>query len=180
MNYIVSGLERSGTSLMMQILDCAGFPIACDNERKPDINNPEGYYELYNGRIIDRLDDIDVRCYDEKVIKITSYGIKKLNSNINYKIIYMIRNLDEVYQSQNKMMDIKKSNKKNTIELLDKINKGTLNYMLRSSNIDFIVVNYNNLLKFPYRELKRISTFLNRDITQGEVVIKPSLWRNRK
>ena len=54
-NYIVSGLERSGTSMMMQILRSGGLPTAFDESRKPDVNNPKGYYELEGGKIINKL-----------------------------------------------------------------------------------------------------------------------------
>ena len=43
---IVSGLPRSGTSLLMQMLDHGGFPVVTDNIRTPDTDNPRGYYEL--------------------------------------------------------------------------------------------------------------------------------------
>ena len=55
-NYIVSGLERSGTSLVMQILDAGGVPCAFDTSSRPlDDNNPRGYFELEGGKIISRL-----------------------------------------------------------------------------------------------------------------------------
>jgi len=51
-NYIVSGLERSGTSMLMQILEASGTPMAIDTKsRPPDDNNPKGYFELEGGKI---------------------------------------------------------------------------------------------------------------------------------
>ena len=54
-NYILSGLEHSGTSLMMQMLHAGGLPVAFDESRAADENNPHGYYELQEGGIINRL-----------------------------------------------------------------------------------------------------------------------------
>ena len=55
-NYIASGIERSGTSLLMQILEAGGLPMAFDTDsRPPDDNNPRGYFELEGGKIISRL-----------------------------------------------------------------------------------------------------------------------------
>ena len=54
-NYIVSGLERSGTSMMMQILYKGGMPVAFDKSRPPNEHNPKGYYELEGGKVINRL-----------------------------------------------------------------------------------------------------------------------------
>jgi len=43
---VVSGLPRSGTSLMMQMLRAGGVPIAADDVRAPDEHNPHGYFEF--------------------------------------------------------------------------------------------------------------------------------------
>jgi len=42
---IVSGLPRSGTSMMMRMREAGGIPALIDNIRKPDEDNPRGYYE---------------------------------------------------------------------------------------------------------------------------------------
>ena len=43
---VVSGLPRSGTSLMMQMLRAGGLPVLSDDQRAPDEDNPRGYLEL--------------------------------------------------------------------------------------------------------------------------------------
>ena len=43
---IVSGLPRSGTSMMMSMLQAGGMDLLTDNERKADIDNPRGYFEF--------------------------------------------------------------------------------------------------------------------------------------
>lgn len=60
-NYIVSGLECSGTSLMMQVLRKGGLPVTYDDWRVADENNPCGYYELEGGKLINRLMNISLR-----------------------------------------------------------------------------------------------------------------------
>jgi hypothetical protein len=42
---IVSGLPRSGTSLLMQMLAAGGMQVLTDGERTADPDNPRGYYE---------------------------------------------------------------------------------------------------------------------------------------
>ncbi len=88
-NYIVSGLERSGTSMLMQILKAGNLPIAFDNSRPADENNPKGYYELEGGKIINKLmnKSFPLDSYKGKFIKITAYGLKFLPPG-KYKIIY--------------------------------------------------------------------------------------------
>lgn len=47
-NYItiVSGLPRSGTSMMMRMLEAGGMEVVTDGIRKAKENNPQGYYEF--------------------------------------------------------------------------------------------------------------------------------------
>ena len=73
-NYIISGLERSGTSMLMQILNAGEIPVSFDLSRPPDENNPKGYYELEGGKIINRLMDqsFPFSKYARKFIKITA------------------------------------------------------------------------------------------------------------
>ena len=59
-NYIASGIERSGTSLLMQILQAGGVPMAFDTaSRPPDDNNPRCYFELEGGKAISPLTNTD-------------------------------------------------------------------------------------------------------------------------
>lgn len=176
MNYIVSGLERSGTSLMMQILDKAGFLVAYDDSRKQDKFNPNGYYELFGGHIINALTYSLVHFdkYIDKAIKITSYGMKLLPKDREYKIIYMERDIDEVIKSS-RIMGAKNDYKDDLI----KLNNRTKLYLGCRRNIDYIVINYNDLVKNPKLELDNITNFLNYDVSKGIEAIDKKLWRNR-
>jgi hypothetical protein len=180
-NYIVSGLERSGTSLMMQILKAGKFPIGYDNNRKPDKNNPKGYFELYGGRIIDKLmkGEVNLDNFDGMAIKVTSYGLQYLPKDKIYKIIYMQRNYKEILQSQNKMLG-KKDYNPNDIEVLNNINMRALQTIDKNDNMEIIRISYNMLMGAPEVEIKRLSRFLGRDISSGIEAIDKKLYRNRK
>ena len=80
------------------------FPISFDKSRKPDINNPKGYFELEGGKIINKLMEgiFPLELYKGEFIKITSYGLKYLPEG-KYKIIYSERNIDEILDSMEKM-----------------------------------------------------------------------------
>ena len=180
MNYIVSGLERSGTSLMMQILLAGGFPIAYTAERTPDEHNPNGYYELEKGKIINKLIEgrFDKDTYNNVAIKITSYGLKYLPKG-EYKIIYMLRTTEEIYNSQEKMIGKPSKDKKETMELLQKMNFDAMRICNERDDIEMICINYNALLDEPEKELKKVSKFINKDISSGKNVIDKKLYRNR-
>jgi len=198
-NFIVSGLERSGTSLMMQMLQAAGVPIVYDSMRSPDSNNPKGYYELFGGTIINKLmnNEENLSKYKGKFIKITSYGLKYLPKesvylpgngpgNIDkkkYKIVYMQRNLDEIIESMEKMMKVNESNKKETRELLKRLEDYITDFIEEDNNISPLYVNYNKLFNDPYPELVRICKFLGIPETKTKkmmFVIDPTLYRERR
>src|SRR3990172_6980314 len=103
---VVSGLPRSGTSMMMRMLEGGGVPILADGERTADIDNPKGYFELE--RIKDLETETDksyLRAARGKAVKVISFLIKDLPDENDYRIVFMRRDLGEVLASQQKMID---------------------------------------------------------------------------
>jgi hypothetical protein len=100
---VVSGLPRSGTSLMMQLLHAGGIPALTDHVRAPDPDNPRGYYEFE--RVKKVKDDAawlpDAR---GRVVKMVSQLLYDLPPTERYRIVFMERDLDEVLDSQEKML----------------------------------------------------------------------------
>ncbi len=179
-NYIVSGLERSGTSMMMQILYRGGMDVAFDEKRKPDDNNPKGYFELEGGKVINRLMDgsFPMEKYDEKVIKVTAYGLKFLPPG-EYRIIYMTRNIEEILASMAKM-----SGDPSVMEegpIFERLNRQSMK-MLKEKGIPHIIVRYNDVLKDARKEIERVDEFLGGtlDVDAAMSAVDPSLYRNRK
>lgn len=116
---VVSGLPRSGTSLMMQILEAVNFPIFTDGVREADESNLRGYYEhekvssLLGSR--DRAWLAGARGHALKVVApllscLPGRLLKVANSKeppqaVYYRVIYMERDMDEVLASQDSMLD---------------------------------------------------------------------------
>ncbi len=100
---VVSGLPRSGTSLMMQMLDKGGIPIFSDNTRAADESNPKGYYEHEAVKRLAR-DKKWLPQATGKAVKIISHLLPHLPAKYNYKVICMLRDLSEVVRSQHKML----------------------------------------------------------------------------
>lgn len=183
-NYIVSGLERSGTSMMMQILRAGGVPIEFDYLRKPDENNPKGYFELEGGKIINKLMDgtFPMNKYKGRFIKITAFGLKYLPQG-KYKIIYMERNLDEVLDSMEKMARIKDEDRKETKESFRKLNEMVKSEIQCRDDTDVLLVNYNEVLKHPESSINKICGFIeSSDINEQEMVeaVDKRLYRQRR
>ncbi len=100
---IVSGLPRSGTSLMMQMLVAGGMPPLADGERKADTDNPRGYLEWERIKQLPNNPSI-IAEGEGKVVKVISRLLLSLPSGHEYRVIFMQRPLPEVLASQDAMM----------------------------------------------------------------------------
>jgi hypothetical protein len=100
---IVSGLPRSGTSLMMQMLAAGGMTILSDGERQADTDNPRGYLEWERIKQLPK----EPTCIAEaegKVVKVISQLLLSLPPGYQYRVIFMQRPLPEVMASQDEML----------------------------------------------------------------------------
>lgn len=100
---IVSGLPRSGTSLMMQMLVAGGMAPLSDGERVADVDNPKGYLEWERIKTLPK----DPGCIAEaegKVVKVISQLLLALPAGHEYRVVFMQRPLAEVLKSQDEML----------------------------------------------------------------------------
>ena len=182
-NYIVSGIERSGTSLLMQILSNGGMPVSSDDKRKADINNPKGYFELEGGKIINKLMDetFPFEQYKGRFIKITAYGLKFLPKG-KHIIIYIERDIEEILDSMEKMAQISDENRNETREIFLKLNTMIKKEIDNRSDIKVLYINYNKILLNPQEEIKKITDFLEiKEINLQEMIktVDKTLYRQR-
>ena len=105
---VASGLPRSGTSLLMQMLDAGGLEVVSDHVRAADIDNPRGYYELERVKQIQK-DDSWLPAMRGKAFKMVSQLLYHLPPTEGYRVIFMRRNLEEVIASQEKMLQCRKA-----------------------------------------------------------------------
>src|SRR5207247_9084675 len=101
---IVSGLPRSGTSLMMQALENGGVEVVTDNIRTSDTDNPRGYYELEKVKKM-KQDASWLPQARGKAFKMVSQLLYDLPPIESYRVIFMERDLDEMLISQEKMLE---------------------------------------------------------------------------
>ncbi len=100
---VVSGLPRSGTSLMMQMLQSAGMAVVSDGERTPDADNPKGYLEFEAAKKL-KQDASWVPGARGKVVKVISMLLYDLPPEFEYRVIFMRRHMDEILASQKEML----------------------------------------------------------------------------
>ena len=184
-NYIISGLERSGTSMLMQILKAGDIPIAFDDKSRPsDQNNPKGYYELEGGKIINKLKEktFPLDDYKGKFIKITAYGLRYLPPG-KYNIIYSERNIEEILDSMEKMTGIKDEYREETKEAFIKLNNMVISRLKNREDVNVLFVNYNNIISDPKNNISEIKEFLSvpeDDFKKMIYAVDNKLYRQRR
>ena len=184
---IVSGLPRSGTSMMMKMLEAGGLKILTDNLREADANNPKGYYEFER---VKQMKDGDLAWLPDavgKVVKIVTGLIIYLPSDYKYKIIFMKRDLDEVLSSQKKMLGrLGKEDDNIPDDKMGKVYEEHLKqvkgWLVRQPNIEVLYVNYNAMVADPTESLHKVNEFLggNMDVQVMSAVVDKELYRERK
>lgn len=184
---IVSGLPRSGTSLMMQMLEAGGIEAFADDSRQPDANNPHGYYERkevarMRGEPVDWLCDAKGRA-----VKIIAPLLGHLPRGRNYRVILMMRDLDEVIASQSRMLQRLSEGERTTADpaALRRVYSRQLStaaMLLRRRGIPSIAVRYRDCVEQPEKVALRLNRFLGRhgDTSPMSAVVDTKLYRERK
>ena len=185
---IVSGLPRSGTSLMMQILDKAGVASLTDNLRTADADNPRGYYEYEPVKHMKDSDTGWIRLAKGKAVKIISHLLQNLPAGQDYKIVFMLRNLAEVVASQARMLQNRGQQQESSVSKEDLVEifaahlESVRLWLHEQPNIKTIYIDYNNLVDNPQASLMQVSTFLGIDLTKPEIlaVVDSNYYRQRE
>jgi hypothetical protein len=183
---VVSGLPRSGTSMLMKMLDAGGLPVMTDGRRVADEDNPRGYFEVERVKGLDR--ETDRRWLAEargKGVKIISHLLRFLPADLNYRVVFVRRDIEEVLASQKKMLT--RRGKTDDIppermrELFEKDVAQALSLLGGSPRFEVLEVRYPDVLGRPLEEARRIADFVGRrlDVEAMAEVVDPQLHRNR-
>jgi Sulfotransferase domain len=182
---IVSGLPRSGTSLMMQMLDAGGLPVLSDGERKADTDNPKGYLEWERIKQLPKDPSLIAEA-EGKVVKVISQLILSLPVGHDYRIVFMQRPLPEVLKSQDEMLR-RRGNSDSITETsaieeafqrhLIEVNK----WLAGQPNTQVSRVHYHRVLREPKAVAEEVAAFLNVPLDIEAMVrqVDGSLYRNR-
>lgn len=180
---LVSGLPRSGTSLMMQMLRAGGLEIMTDGKRIADEDNPEGYWEWEEIKKLPKQALVIEKAHG-KAIKVVSALLPSLPIKHLYKIIFMRRPIDQVVSSQWLMMEHKGRQPKSERDYLERTQSDHEEKMLAkmksSSRANVLEVDYPSLVKHPEEWVEKIAGFAGApDFGKMAVCVRPDLFRNR-
>ena len=183
---VVSGLPRSGTSMTMKMLEAGGLPLVTDQERAADVDNPKGYFEDERVKDLAEADDtgwvVEAR---GKGIKVVSSLLPHLPRDLNYRLLFMRRNLQEVLASQAKMLERRGETSDTSDERMLELYRSHLrrvSALLRHApHFQWIDLHYTEVLERPRDEAERIRRFLGRDLDVARMaeMVDESLYRNR-
>ena len=182
---IVSGLPRSGTSMMMKMLAEGGLSAVVDSLRQADEDNPNGYFEIESSKSL--KDGEKKWLYDAqgKVVKVISYLLEFLPDDLSYDIIFMEREIGEILASQQKML--KRRNETSTLsdaemEAQFREHLRAVKYWAaRKPNMRILFVKYSEMVNAPETLCQSIVDFLEMplDLKAMQSVPSQSLYRNR-
>ena len=184
---VVSGLPRSGTSMMMKMLEAGGVPIMTDAIRTADIDNPKGYYEYERVKELEKESDKSyVREGRGKALKVISFLLKELPDDNFYRVVFMRRDLNEVISSQNKMLDRRGEQSITDDEMMAEAYRNHLAavriLVRKRPNFEILEVRYDQAVKSPADAARAVNAFLGGRLDEAAMVaaIDAELYRNRR
>jgi len=182
---VVSGLPRSGTSMLMKMLAEGGLEVVTDSLRTADDDNPNGYFEF---EPVKQMIDGNTEWLDHaqgRVVKVISALLEHLPAKYHYRVIFMERPLQEVLSSQKKMLANRAEDSSiGDAEMEEQFSRhlAAIKYWLaRQANIEVLYVEYGKLLAEPIPACATIANFIGHpvDVEKMQSVPNERLYRNR-
>jgi hypothetical protein len=182
---VVSGLPRSGTSLMMQMLVAGGLPVLTDGLRSSDENNPKGYFEWEPAKSLKQHPDA-IAAGEGKVVKIISALLAQLPDTHQYRVVFMIRPLAEVVASQNRMLErlgkeVPRTPAGAVVAAFEKHLREVDGWLANKPYFSVLRVEHSAVLVQPREESLRVAEFIGMQLNVDEMAtqVESALYRER-
>jgi hypothetical protein len=183
---VVSGLPRSGTSLVMQMLSAGGMSVLADDIRAADDDNPAGYFEFEPVKRT-RSDASWVPAAAGKAVKVIYLLLPDLPLEFSYRVIFVRRNLDEVVRSQQAMLQRRGEagaglDAAEMARVFARQLEKTEAWLSRQSSISVMFLDYSSVVSDPQPHAERIRDFLGVDLDTSAMsaAVNPKLYRHRQ
>ena len=182
---VVSGLPRSGTSMMMQMLAAGGMPVVSDGLRAADADNPRGYFELEAVKKL-KSDSAWIAGAQGHAVKVISMLLYDLPADYEYRVIFMLRDMDEILASQKEMLKRRgtagaDSGDAAMRQHLEAHLKKVQAWLAERKNFRVLYCEHRELFRAPVEQARSVAEFLGIGLDEQAMVkaIDPSLHRNR-
>jgi hypothetical protein len=183
---IVTGVPRSGTSLVMQMLAAGGHPIASDGVRRADADNPRGYFELEAARRLAR----DASWLPElagRALKLVHTLVPSLPTTLQYRVLMVRRRLDEVLASQRAMLARQgaapdPAEDDRLLPVLEAQLAQLEGWLAAQQGLAWLRIDHGELLAHPAQLAARLADFLGGglDARAMAACVDPTLHRQRR
>jgi hypothetical protein len=183
---LVSGLPRSGTSMMMKMLEAGGVEALTDKLRAADEDNPRGYFEFEKVKKL-KEDSAWLDGAVGKSVKVISQLLYDLPAEYHYKVVFMRRKIEEILASQQEML-IRRgqadggANDKKLYELFERHLCEVEQWLAQRDDFDVFYVSYNDILASPRQTSALINSFLGGQLDEEKMAaaVDQDLYRQRK
>jgi len=159
---VVSGLPRAGTSMMMQMLAAGGIEVLSDDARGADESNPKGYLEYAPVKGLVR-DAGWVEQARSRAVKVIAQLLPYLPREHHYKVIFMERDLDEVLDSQQGMLErlgAEGGDRETLAEPYRRQLELVHPQLARRGEVEVLRVPYRGVVEAPADQARRVADFL--------------------
>ncbi|MEK6246865.1 MAG: sulfotransferase [Planctomycetales bacterium] len=181
---VVSGLPRSGTSMMMQMVSAGGIEVLSDHIRKADEDNTEGYYEFEPVKRT-RDDGSWLPGAAGKAVKVIYMLLADLPADFQYRVVFLRRNISEVLASQKVMLSRRGEQGADLsvdklVGLFQRQLQQTEKWLSDQQHLQVLYVDYHQIVEDPMVQANRVSEFLGGLDTKAMAgVVDPALYRQR-
>jgi hypothetical protein len=179
---IVSGLPRSGTSMLMQMLAAAQVPILSDGLRTPDESNPKGYYEYEPVKHLVK-DNQWVQQARGQAVKVILQLLPFLPAGVPVRVLLLDRNIAEVVESQKTMLERMGFNSLDPSALAltyAKQRDAAIRFLTQRPGTEFLEVPHQKLIEKDALTIGKLLSFLQLPAIRGPemlAAIDPTLNR---
>ncbi len=193
---VVSGLPRSGTSMMMRMLEAGGIEVLSDANRPADADNPRGYFEHEAVKRL-RTDTGWLSQALGKAIKVITFLLRDLPPSYSYKVLFMMRDLEEVLASQRAMLqrrvelgmvDAASITEARLAEEDDRLRilytrhlQQTRQWLKKQPHFSVVEVDHRSTLRYPEKTAAQLGAFLGCRLEESAMInaVDPTLYRQR-
>lgn len=183
---IVTGLARSGTSMMMEMLQAGGVPLLTDGVRQGDQDNPRGYFEFEPVKRFPN-DLVWLETAQGRAVKmfyqLFLYG---LPDTVRFDVVFMHRDLHEVVASQvraarNQGLEDLDVNEARLVSAFGRQVRNVEAWLAAQPAFRVLHLDYARVLEDPRSASVAVQDFLGRalDVVAMSQVPDPSLYRQR-
>lgn len=183
---VVSGLPRSGTSLLMRMLEAGGVPVLTDGARRPDESNPHGYYELEAVKATER-DPSWVAQAAGRAVKVVHALLPHLPTHARFEVLFVERDLEEVVASQRAMLERagqpagSAADDAVLVRAFARQRELARRWLDAASHVRWTTLSHGRLLRDPDAVALEIEHFLARPLDRAAMAacVDPALHRSR-